>query len=113
MATEATDGRTDACLKRQQPALSAYSSGCGLIVKACYDEVEVQYRKRIDDALARLSRGGCLANIEVLSQKLDELRNAIDGAAGPGSSQQLDIRLISIRPQLGLVEAIEQRCRKR
>ncbi|ESH92131.1 hypothetical protein B551_0221880 [Cupriavidus sp. HPC(L)] len=112
-ATSVVQDDIAACMKRKSMALASCKSGCGLIAKSCYDEVEDGYVSTIHDTIAATSAIACPVDLRAVSEKYDALRGDIEGALEPGSWQQLDMRLILLGSQLELLRAVQRRCAHR
>lgn len=69
-ATSVVQDDIAACMKRKSMALASCKSGCGLIAKSCYDEVEDGYVSTIHDTIAAASAIACPVDLRAVSKKI-------------------------------------------
>lgn len=101
----------EACTKREKKNLASCTSGCGLILKRCYDEAVEGYEEKILEIGGRQLNSECKRRMDEVSKKIDAFRGEIENFEESGSWQQMDIKLLLFRHKLQLIEIIERGCR--
>lgn len=106
----ANDPVFDSCMSRHKHDLAACNSGCGLILKACYDEAFEKYQDEIQEIVDASTTSVCKEKLTVLQRQADGFRGNAEAAVDSGSWRQFDIRLISVKSQLDLLKVVKDGC---
>ena len=108
-----SDMKFKACAKREKMNLVSCTSGCGLILKRCYDEAIEGYEKEIRGIDKTLANSECKRRAKEASTKADAFRDEVERLEEAGSWQQMDLRLLLTRSKLQLIETIAKGCQPR
>ncbi|WP_454711401.1 hypothetical protein [Cupriavidus nantongensis] len=90
--------------------LVSCTSGCGLILKRCYDEAIEGYEKEIREIDKELTIAECKRRTNEALTKADAFRDEVEQLEEAGSWRQMDIRLLLTRSKLQLIEIIGKGC---
>lgn len=104
------DKNFDLCIKRVRAELTSCGSGCGLILKGCYDEAIGKYQKNIDEVVSSTANNDCREKLRAMSVKFDAFRADLETSEESGSWQQFDIRLLSTKAELDFLKAFRNSC---
>lgn len=108
-----SDMKFEACAKREKINLASCTSGCGLILKRCYDDAIEGYEKEISGIDKMLTNSECKQKANEASTKADAFRDEVEKLEESGSWGQMDLRLLLTRNKLQVIEIIAKGCQAR